>query len=177
MIRERIIIDMDEVICDTLGGMIDWYSKEYAGEINMEKMLAGSWLKGFPEQHHALIRERLYSQGFFRRLPVIRDSVNVVRELNQRYEVFIVSAAMEFPNSLKDKADWLFEHFPFLTWRQLTLCGDKRVVHGDHMIDDLVRNFEFFNGKKYLFSAAHNLTVTGYQRLNNWEDAARVFLK
>lgn len=177
MSQERIIIDMDEVICDTMGGMIEWYVKEYQGEIDREKMLVGSWMKGFPEQHHALIRERLFSQGFFRNLPVMKDSVEVVRELNQRYEVFIVSAAMEFPNSLKDKADWLYAHFPFLTWRQLTLCGDKRLIQGDYMIDDLVRNFEFFNGKKYLFSSAHNLNVTGYLRLNNWKEAAEVFLK
>ena len=43
----------------------------------------------------------------------MKDSVDVLREMNKRYEIFIVSAATEFPNSLKDKLDWLLEHFPF----------------------------------------------------------------
>ena len=55
------------------------------------------------------------SPGFFRNLPVMPDSIEVLGELNKVYEVFIVSAATEFPNSLKDKLDWLLQHFPFFT--------------------------------------------------------------
>ena len=173
---ERIIIDMDEVIADPMGDMIEWYSKEYEREVNREKMLGGSWIKGFPDEHQVLVRERLMSPGFFRHLPVMKDSVEVIREMNRRYEVNIVSAAMEFPNSLKDKLEWLLEHFPYLTWRQVVLCGDKKLILGDHMIDDHVRNLEHFVGKKYLFTSAHNLDITGYHRLNNWKEAADVFL-
>ena len=98
-------------------------------------------------------------------------------EMNKRYEIFIVSAAIEFPNSLKDKLEWLLEFFPFFTWKQLVLCGDKRIVHGDYMIDDNIWNLEPFNGKKYLFTSVHNLQVKGYDRLNNWKEVADVFLK
>ena len=174
---ERIIIDMDEVIADPMGDMIEWYRKEYGLEIDFDKMLVGSWLVGFPEQHQQLIRERLKAPGFFRHLPVMPDSIEVLRELNKRYEVFIVSAAMEFPNSLRDKYDWLMEHFPFFSWKQLTLCGDKRLIRGDHMIDDHIWNLEHFNGKKYLYSSAHNLAITEYKRINNWAEAADIFLK
>jgi 5'(3')-deoxyribonucleotidase len=96
--------------------------------------------------------------------------------MNNKYEVYIVSAATEFPDSLKDKLDWLLENFPFFSWRQLVLCGDKRFVAGDHMIDDHVRHLQYFPGKSYLFSSPHNLSVTGYRRLNNWREVAEVFL-
>jgi 5'(3')-deoxyribonucleotidase len=173
---ERVIIDMDEVIADPMGAMITWYQQEYKLPVDYTKM-KGSWLTGFPEQHHKLIRERLHEPGFFRNLPVMKDSIDVLKEMNDRYEIFIVSAATEFPNSLKDKLDWLLEHFPFFNWKQLVLCGEKRMVYGDYMIDDHVRHLQHFNGKKYLFTSVHNLDVTGYDRLNNWEDAAKVFLK
>ena len=174
---ERIIIDMDEVIADPMGDMIEWYKKEYGQNVDWDKMLAGSWVKGFPEEHQPLIMQRLMSPGFFRNLPVMEDSIDVLRELNQRYEVFIVSAAMEFPNSLKDKLEWLMEHFPFFTWRQLALTGSKDLVFGDYMIDDHVKNLKGFKGKPYLFTAAHNLEITGYERINNWKEAAGIFLK
>ena len=176
MPKERIIIDMDEVIADPMGDMIDWYSREYELEIDREKMLQGSWVKGFPEQHQDLVMQRLLAPGFFRNLPVMKDSVDVIRAMNEKYEVFIVSAAMEFPNSLKDKLEWLLEHFPYLNWRQVVLCGDKRVINGDYMIDDHTRNLDTFNGKKYLFTSAHNLLVTGYERINDWKEAAEIFL-
>jgi len=173
---ERIIIDMDEVIADPMNEMIEWYQKEYGKDVDRNNM-TGSWLKGFPEKHHHLVRERLMSPGFFRNLPLMEDSVEVIKELNQHYEVFIVSAATEFPNSLKDKLEWLLEHFPFLNWRQLTLCGSKDLVYGDYMIDDHVKNLKGFKGKPYLFTAIHNLDVTGYDRINSWKEAAGIFLK
>jgi len=166
---------MDEVIADPMNAMIDWYKNEYGAAVDYTKM-KGSWLKGFPEEHQRLVRERLESPGFFRNLPVMADSIGVLEAINQRYDLFIVSAATEFPNSLKDKYDWLQEHFPFLTWKQLVLCGDKRIVYGDYMIDDHVRHLQHFQGKPYLFSAAHNLDVTGYDRLNSWEEARQIFL-
>jgi 5'-nucleotidase len=174
---QRVIVDMDEVIADPMNEMINWYRKKYEMDVDYEKMLVGSWLKGFPDEHQSLVMERILSPGFFRNLPVIADSVDVLKEMNQRYEMFIVSAATEFPNSLKDKMEWLLEHFPFFTWKQITLCGDKSLICGDYMIDDHLKNLKHFNGKKYLFTAAHNLTVTGYDRINNWKEAAEIFLK
>lgn len=174
---KRVIVDMDEVIADPMGAMVTWYTKEYGLAVDYDKMIGGSWLRGFPEQHHEIVRARIKSPGFFRDLPVMKDSVDVLREMNKQYEVFIVSAAMEFPNSLKDKVDWLHDHFPFFTWKQITLCGDKKLVYGDYMIDDHVRNLKDFNGRKYLFSSQHNLDVTEYERLNNWEEAGFKFLQ
>jgi len=173
---ERVIIDMDEVIADPMGQMISWYNSEYGLPVDYKLMEAGSWVKGFPTQHQAMIRQRLFEEGFFRNLPVMDDSREVLEEMNRRYEIFIVSAAVEFPNSLKDKVEWLMDNFPFFSWRQIVLCGDKRMVYGDHMIDDHARNLEHFNGNKYLYSSPHNVTVTGYQRINNWKEAARIFL-
>jgi 5'-nucleotidase len=173
---ERVIIDMDEVIADPMGQMISWYNSEYGLPVDYKLMEAGSWVKGFPSQHQAMIRERLFEEGFFRNLPVMEDSREVLEEMNRRYEIFIVSAAVEFPNSLKDKVEWLMDNFPFFSWRQIVLCGDKRMVYGDHMIDDHARNLEHFNGNKYLYSSPHNITVTGYQRINNWKEAAGIFL-
>ncbi len=173
---ERVIVDMDEVMADTMGAMINWYQKEYGLEVDSNKMAGGSWMKGFPEEHYPIVKARLHGPGFFRNLPVMKDCVQVLEEMNRRYEIFIVSAATEFPNSLKDKLDWLLEHFPFFNWRQLVLCGDKRMVSGDYMIDDHVRNLRHFNGKKYLYTCAHNLEETGYDRINNWKEAGEIFL-
>jgi len=173
---ERIIIDMDEVIADPMGEMIGWYKKQYGQDVDWDKMLVGSWLKGFPEEHQGLVMERLKGPGFFRHLPVMEDAVEVLRELNERYEVFIVSAAMEFPNSLKDKYDWLQEHFPFIGWQQIAFCGSKKPIAGDYMIDDHLKNLDNFNGNKLLFTAPHNINITGYTRVNDWEEVRKLLL-
>jgi 5'-nucleotidase len=174
---ERVIIDMDEVIADPMNEMIAWYRREHGGDVDYEKMLVGSWIRGFPDVHQPMIWDRLRAPGFFRHLPVMKDSVDVLRAINDRYELFIVSAATEFPNSLKDKIEWLEDHFPFLSWKQIALCGSKDLICGDYMIDDHLKNLKNFKGKPYLFTAAHNLGVTGYDRINDWQEAAAIFLK
>jgi 5'(3')-deoxyribonucleotidase len=173
---ERVIVDMDEVIADPLGEMIRWYEAAYGQPVNMEMICAGSWLSAFQEEHRQLVRQRLFEPGFFRHLPVMANSQEVLKAINERYELYIVSAAMEFPNSLKDKLEWLNEHFPFLSWRQLVLCGDKKLVYGDHMIDDHVRHLKHFNGKKYLYTAPHNVEEDGFIRVNDWLEIAGIFL-
>lgn len=172
---ERIILDMDEVMADTMGAMFAWYKKNFNLPIEYENM-KGAWMLGIPDQHRELVRERLFSKGFFRHLPVMEDCIDVVNELNKKYEVFIVSAATEFPNSLKDKLEWLDEHFPFLSWRQVVFCGDKRMITGDFMVDDHTRNLIHFKGKPYLYSTILNKDETGYERVNNWKEIAGKFL-
>ena len=50
-------------------------------------------------------------KGFFRDLEVIEGSVEALKKLQEQHEVYIVSAAMEFRNSLEDKLDWLARTF------------------------------------------------------------------
>ena len=109
----------------------------------------------------------------------IADSklIRIVKELSEKHEVFIVSAATEFPNSLKEKYDWMKEYFPFISWRNFVLCGDKSIVSGDIMIDDHEKNLIHFNGEKILYDAQHNKLVKGYLRLNNWIEIHNYFFK
>lgn len=173
---ERVIVDMDEVMADPMGAMKDWYQTAFCCSIDPEKFSSLPWKQVFPEQHHHLVRQRLFEPGFFRHLPVMPNSQEVLREIQEHYELFIVSAAMEFPNSLKDKLEWLGDHFPFISWKNIVFCGDKTMVYGDHMIDDHARHLQHFKGQTYLYTAPHNLAETQFRRVNNWEEIAAIFL-
>ena len=174
---KRVLVDMDEVIADTTAGMLQWYKQTFGGDIDYQKMLAGgSLVKGFPEENQAAVRQQLFEPGFFRYLPVMEDSVEVLKQMNKYYEIYIVSAATEFPNSLTDKFHWLADNYPFFTWQQLVLCGDKKMIQADFMIDDHTRHLQHFKGKAYIFTAPHNLNETTYDRLNNWKEVGKKFL-
>ena len=76
---QRVLVDMDEVIADTTGGMLAWYKEVYGGDIDYAKMLEGkSLVKGFPENHQAAVRQQLFEPGFFRHLPVMENNVAVL---------------------------------------------------------------------------------------------------
>ena len=145
---QRLIIDMDDVMADTTGQFLKLYEKEFGVRIQREQLHFHEELRGFPAEHQRTVYEFVFQKGFFRSIEANRSSQDVVRELNQKYELYVVSAAMEYPNSLNEKLEWLGEHFPFLTWKQFVFCGSKAIVHGDVMIDDMVHNLERFNGEK-----------------------------
>ena len=117
----------------------------------------------------------LQEKDFFDDLAVMPDSQRVLERLSHRYEIFIATAAMEFPNSFGPKFRWLERHFPFLSPTRFVFCGDKSILHADYLIDDMPRHFERFTGKGVLFTAAHNAKVVTPLRVNNWLEVERLF--
>lgn len=172
---KRLIVDMDDVIADSTGQFIDWYEKEFGVRIERAVLNGKDESEGFPDNHD-ILRQFPYRENFFRTMKMNEGCREVLEQLNRRYELFIVSAAMEFPQSLNEKLEWLNEHLPFLTWKQIVFCGSKAIVHGHYMIDDLPHNLERFSGEKYIFSAPHNLQINHFQRLNNWREVGDRFL-
>ncbi|SDK62014.1 5'(3')-deoxyribonucleotidase [Catalinimonas alkaloidigena] len=173
---KRIAIDMDEVIADSHGSLLRIYESEFGKRILPEEVQGRSWEELVGEDHAAHIRRYPSREGFFRALEPIADSQQVLKALMEHYEVFIVSAATEFPLSPNEKLAWLAEYFPFISWRNVVLCGDKSIIAADYLIDDHLKNLRTFTGTPLLFSAPHNLRVTGYERLHSWQDVAARFL-
>lgn len=173
---KTIAIDMDDVLANTAKKLRTIYEEEYQKKWTKEELAGKNFRdlveKGDVAEHIALLNK----PGFFRDLDVMENAVEVMRELNKKYEIFIVSAAMEFPNSLRDKYEWVQEHLPFITWKQICLCGLKSFVQTDVMIDDRTRNFTHFKGRPLLFTAHHNLHEENYERVKDWKEVAEKLL-
>lgn len=173
--KPRLAIDMDEVLADPISKFIKLYNRDFGTPADLEIMPGNEVFEHMPGHAQHKWFEYVNEKGFFRDLPLIRDSREVVQELNRRYEVFVVSAAMEFRNSLEDKYDWLAEHFDFIDWQHIIFCGQK-IVNADIMIDDRAKNFTGFGGRKLLFTSPHNLLITTHERVNNWMEVAQKLL-
>ena len=168
---------MDEVIADALGKLIRLYEAEYNDPVDQEK-LSGHYLEEVVHpDHRSCIRRYLFAEDFFKDLDVLPGSQEVIREMKEHYEIFIVTAAMEFPDSLGHKYRWLQQHFSFLPWSHFVFCGDKTIIHADYLIDDHPKNLINFSGEPLLFSSPHNANETRFTRLNNWQEVAEFFLK
>jgi 5'-nucleotidase len=174
--RKRIAIDMDEVTADALSRHLDLYNARFKTTVTASDMQGRLLRDVVPAEHRPQVEEMVRTIGFFRDLPVMRDSQEVISDLQARYDIFITTAAMEFPNSFIEKYDWLASHFPFIPWTHIVFCGDKSVIATDYLIDDHARNFEHFRGEGILFTAPHNIHVTGYRRVANWREVRTMFL-
>ena len=165
--RKSIAIDMDGVIADTVAQFIVWYEKDFSVRITKQAFEGVPEIEGLPDR---TVRKYVLSPGFFRTVPVMEGAKEAVLELMKNFDVYIVSAAMEFPQSLFEKYEWLQEHFPFIKWNNIIFCGDKSIIGTDYIIDDHVRNLDGFKGKTLMFTAGHNAGIDRHTRVNNWKE-------
>jgi 5'-nucleotidase len=169
--KERLIVDMDGVLANVYEQFLNFEEKEFGFRQPMENLMGKTEAEVFKNE-----RVYVHAKGFFRTAPVMQGSVEAMRSLNEKYALFIVSAAMEFPNSLAEKHAWLGEHFPFITWQQIVFCGSKTVIKGDIMIDDYFRNLDPFEGRTILFSQPHNAAMEQgrHIRVNTWAEIMKL---
>lgn len=173
--KKTIAIDMDGVIADTETHFINWYERDYGISVNPAEIIGLKEEEMFPDK--TAVRRFAFTPGFFRTVPVMPGAFDALTKLSTLFEIYIVSAAMEFPQSLPEKADWLKEHFPFIDWRHIIFCGDKSIIGTDYMIDDHIKNLDYFKGKPLMFHAFHNANYTHHLRLKNWEQALDILEK
>src|SRR5580698_2791227 len=173
---KRIAVDMDEVLADALGEHLARYNRDH-GEAISKGDLEGKWLWDVVSaDRHERLEAYLRSEDFFEDLPVLEHSQEVLEKLCRHYEIFIATAAMEFPNSFGPKYRWLRRHFPYLPPTHFVFCGDKGILNADYLIDDQPRQLRRFSGEGILFTAPHNLNVNGYRRVDNWQQVEQLFL-
>jgi 5'(3')-deoxyribonucleotidase len=128
-----------------------------------------------PLDRQQRLRAFLDAEDFFEDLPLIPNAQQVLKDLTSRFEIFIATQAMTVPNSLGPKYRWLQRHFPFIPPTNYIFCGNKSILRADYLVDDLPRNLLRFEGQGLLYTAPHNLTATGFTRVNDWDEVAAYF--
>lgn len=164
---------MDGVIADVYSQFMDMEEKEFGYRQPVEDLVGKKEEEAFKNG-----LKYVTSEGFFSNAPVIEGAIEALKLLNEHYELYIVSAAMEFPKSLPEKYSWLQQHFPFLSWHQFVFCGSKAVVQGDIMVDDHFKNLDYFKGQRLLFTQPHNTGQDdrGHTRVSSWKEILDILL-
>lgn len=169
---KRIALDMDEVMADIYAKFLYYFERDLGWRPEKKDYWG---IKIYELEGATHLRKYLHAVGFFSDVTPMPSSQKVVAELQQHYEVFVVTSATEFRNSLVDKWDWLSTHFPSIHWKNYVFCGDKSIIDGDYMIDDHVSNLQKFKGKGLLYTASHNVHNKDYVRVNNWLEIRQFF--
>ena len=171
---KTIAVDMDGVMADTYSQFIKMHAAEFGRTLLIKDMDGCAEFEIFPNGYNYV-----RTDDFFRGAPVMPGSQEVLKKLNEKYEVYIVSSATEFPKSLSEKQSWLKEHFPFVTWQQMVFCGSKKIVKADIMIDDHFKNLDHFEGESFLFSQPHNKLNNDHKhrRVDSWNEIEKILLQ
>lgn len=172
---QRICVDMDEVMADTLAEHLRRYNQAFDEVVTADDLAGKGIWEIAPADRQKELRAFLDAEDFFEDLALMPGAQEVLKELSLRFEIFIATQAMTVPNSLGPKYRWLQRHFPFIPPTNYVFCGNKCILRADYLIDDLPRNLQRFVGKGLLYTAPHNLTATGYTRVESWQEVADFF--
>lgn len=179
MIRQgsSIGLDMDNVITDTAGALLRVLNARHGSDVDLDALM-DMVRKGKPgsitaEMYYQVLRE----PGFFRHLPFLdADCRSVIERLQTRYDIYIVTAAMEVQTSLNDKFDWLREQLPSIDPQHFIFCGKKDVIHTDFLIDDNIHRYTGYRGQGLLYHTPMNQDIAcQHPRVKNWQEIAAYF--
>lgn len=173
---QRLLIDMDDVMADTSQKIINMVNDTFGTTYTKEILTSNLTAKEEYQKKYLTQRHRLWDKGFFRDIPLMPDAQEVIAELYKKYEIFIVSAATEFPNSMAEKLEWLEDYFPYIGWSHTVFCGHKWMIKADYIIDDHEKNLINFSGKGLLFDAPHNQHTIDFQRVDSWKQIETILL-
>jgi len=166
---------MDEVMADTLAEHLRRYNQAFDEEVTPEDLVGKGLWEITPLDRQQQLRAFLDAEDFFEDLALMPKAQQVLKELSTRFEIFIATQAMAVPNSLGPKYRWLQRHFPFIPPTHDVFCGDKSILRAEYLIDDLPRNLLRFEGQGILYTAPHNITATGFVRVDCWLQVADYF--
>jgi 5'-nucleotidase len=172
--KPRLVLDQDDVLAATHKHLADIVFNEFGTGLPRDAFDKAPFQKILSPDDQKRLYKKIHAVGFFSNIPVMPHAIEIVTELSQKYDIFVATAAMEFPNSFREKYDWLMEHFGFLTWKSLVFCGTKNIINADILIDDMAYNLEAFEGRGLLFDAVHNRQVEGHERVMNWEEIGKL---
>lgn len=172
----RVAVDMDEVIADYFGEQVARYESWSGVAVDIAATEGKRLRECVPPEHREFVSRLPRTPGFFAELRMIEGSREALELLSQHSRIYIVTAATEYPNSLREKFDWLAVNLPFIGWRQIVLCGDKSIIRAEYMIDDNIHHLRQFEGEKILFDSPHNRKVPDdVHRVQNWDEVLDFF--
>lgn len=166
--KEALLIDMDGVMADTMGGVLDYVEENFGHSLAHEDII-DYWFAGLPRDDMMLA---LSSKGFYRNLDVITGAIRGVRRLREEYNgnVYVCSAPMNGVEKCceTEKRDWLAEHFDEDFAKQAIITKNKAAVPGRVIIED---NPQIAGGtwQPVMFDQPYN-RMASYPRMYGWHD-------
>lgn len=173
MLKKVLVVDMDDVLAELVP---KWVAAVNEGE---RESVSPADVVSWDIDSYFKCGKKVYeylTYDLYRNLPVSPDSVDVLRKLQGKFDVYVVTSATAYTESLVAKVEWLEEHFPFIDRSHIVLCGNKNIIKADVMIDDGVHNLESFDGTHLLFDAPHNRNNRNFTRVYSWKQIENLLL-
>lgn len=151
--KKTIIIDMDNSFFPLIELCIPKYNEKYNDTLKFESINDYDIKKFIKPEVNNFFKE-FATKDIFENGKPYDGSVEIISELNEKYDLCILTSA--HPNTMEHRDKWLEKHFKFYSSSQLIMCRNKGRVIGDLLIDDYVENLKAWKTKGIVFNQLWN---------------------
>lgn len=175
--KMTIKIDVDGVLEDLLIPLIDLYKEAHGIEIPYDSFSRYDFANFKPHVREEFLAN-LATGDLIDMLEPIEGTYEALSDLNDRYDVFLVTATSV--DLFSHKAEWVLKHYPFIMPdRILRVPGRyKSMVNTDFAIDDYHENLKTDIGHRILIDAPFNRNVHDeaftFHRVKNLTEAVEI---
>lgn len=167
--RPRVLFDMDDVITNFLGSVIDIYNARKGTNFTVEQVRSWDLSEDFDDDIFSIFKE----DGFFLQLKEKNGSTKVLKDLieSTRYDIYVITACNSV-HELLEKVEWFQNFIPNFNLDRLISCKEKYIIRGDIIIDDKIDNL--IECKPFmeciLYDMPHNRNCHEFTRIHNLQE-------
>ncbi len=169
-----ILTDADGVLENLTQEWIALLNETYGTCVRYDDLREWDMCAAFP----GLTREQVYgmelNEALYDRLRPIEGAKECLEKLMAKgHTVYVVTdTPYQIVKPKMEKV--IFRYYPFLTWKNLILTSNKKLIRGDILIDDGVHNLLGGSYRKILVSAPYNedfdAAANGMVRTRSWKE-------
>ncbi len=162
----RILLDMDETICDFLTPLLKKYNEKYDTNLQHKDITEYNLDK------YEGMTDIFYEYGFFiELLPYPNSKMIIKRLINEGHKIFIVTNAMSNWKIINGKLNWIARYLKFVNKDNIIFTSNKSIIMGDVLFDDAPHYINSFTGIRVINDRPYNQNANEHFRIydNNWE--------
>ncbi len=169
----RMILDMDECICDMLTPLCQEYSRV------IDKAFVIDDIVQYDLSIYPGMKELFLRPNFFVNLKPYREALKIIAQfhIEGKHEIFIATDPMGMDFIASEKLIWLHEHLPFLLPKNVFLGHRKDLLKGDLIFDDAPHHINGFDGIKVIMDKPYNQDVVADYRVQDWKEFYKLVRK
>ena len=181
MVKQRIYVDMDGVVCDFVGKIIQWWNKDHGTNFTKEDIKSWGIEKYLGPGAEYFIKSSVRYPEFYQSLEPIAFAIDIMLLLQKDGFDVILATATPSGGALGyyGKVEWIRRYMPWFDLKNLVSIQRKSLLcsgYNDILIDDGEHNIkEWYDayGKAIIFNQPWNKDFAcesnvNISRCDNW---------
>ncbi len=138
----RILLDQDEIICQWVARITQYYNEDYGTSYTLEDVKNWNVTTNFGPGSEGAIRSYMRYIELYRDLDPVEGAIYGMKKLiDDGHDVLVVSSVPKCAGiSYHGKLEWLRRNTPFFKLNNFISCHRKDLVMGDILFDDGLHN-------------------------------------